>query len=377
MQIWYHSKYFKNKFRVYSMFTILNHYKKTLLHKYETYMVKQMNSGKKEFKNLNRLTRNMSGVAMEALKIDDSNIIYIGKKLIEAKEFIAQALPKCAIALMFTSDAIKKDLTFIEHQLKIQNITLYDISEELLQNKNIVLTAFKYNNSRYSNELSILPDTLKDDFDVVMASVSIYGPSLRHASNRLKNNKDIVLKAVANFGMTLEHASTELKKDPEVVAEAINSISLAIKHADDSVKFDYKFLTTMKVDILRFLNDYNVEHIDKNLFFNILFHNEDISSNMFKSLTANRYATLLDVFHNNPIFNYIIMNKDEIPETSWEIVKKALIENPDAIINPPEYIVALINYHPNKYIMLAHHALSSNLNINEDISVVLPELEIA
>jgi hypothetical protein len=48
---------------------------------------------------------------------------------------------------------------------------------------------------------------LKNDKDVVVASVKIHGENLEYASERLKNDKEVVIEAVKNNGKAFIHAS--------------------------------------------------------------------------------------------------------------------------------------------------------------------------
>jgi hypothetical protein len=74
-----------------------------------------------------------------------------------------------------------------------------------------------------------------DDKELVLAAVSDYGLSLRHASPALQADKAVVMAAVKNNGMAIDHASLSLQKDSEIM-KAANAQEKAL---DDAMNKKY------------------------------------------------------------------------------------------------------------------------------------------
>ena len=58
------------------------------------------------------------------------------------------------------------------------------------------------------------------DKELVLAAVSDYGLSLKHASPALQGDRQVVMAAVKNNGMAIDHASPALQKDKEIMKAA-------------------------------------------------------------------------------------------------------------------------------------------------------------
>lgn len=84
--------------------------------------------------------------------------------------------------------------------------------------------------SKTASEFTHLPDELKEDRDVVMATVSKLGIMLMYMEPRFQADKEIVMAAVMNFGPAIQFASPELKEDKEVAIAAVRENGRALDH---------------------------------------------------------------------------------------------------------------------------------------------------
>jgi len=80
-----------------------------------------------------------------------------------------------------------------------------------------------------------LSEELKNNRNIVLEVVRQNGSDLEHASNELKNDKEIVLEAVLEDGNALQFASDRLKADVEVVLRAIQQNIYALQYASSSI----------------------------------------------------------------------------------------------------------------------------------------------
>lgn len=81
----------------------------------------------------------------------------------------------------------------------------------------------------------------------VLETVKISGASLKYASEELRNDKEVVLEAVRQKGdywteCALEYASEGLKNDKEVVIEAVKKNGGALEYASEKLRDDKFFV---------------------------------------------------------------------------------------------------------------------------------------
>jgi hypothetical protein len=79
-------------------------------------------------------------------------------------------------------------------------------------------------------------DNFRNNKEVVLEAVKVYGFSLKIASDEMKDNKDVVIEAVKQHGWSLEFASDKLKADKDVVLEAVKQNSFALKFIGNSLR---------------------------------------------------------------------------------------------------------------------------------------------
>jgi len=77
-----------------------------------------------------------------------------------------------------------------------------------------------------------------DDFECVIAVVSVKGEELQYASESLKDNEDIVTAAVRNVGMALRHASERVQGLPTVARAAVEQNPFAFKFVKGDAQMD-------------------------------------------------------------------------------------------------------------------------------------------
>ena len=111
-------------------------------------------------------------------------------------------------------------------------------AENLRDDKEVVLATVSRNGLlfRYCSE------KFKDDKDVFLSAVSQKGCCiLTYASTRLKDDFDVVVAAVSNDGFELKDASTRLKDNDEVINHAIKSKLMSIRYASNRLKIKHGY----------------------------------------------------------------------------------------------------------------------------------------
>jgi len=115
-------------------------------------------------------------------------------------------------------------------------------SDELKNDRGVVLAAVSNYGRALECALEYASDELKNDREIVLKAVGNKGFALRYASDELKNDREVVLAAVGNKGyalrFALRYASDELKNDREIVLEAVGNKGYALRFASDELKKD-------------------------------------------------------------------------------------------------------------------------------------------
>ena len=79
--------------------------------------------------------------------------------------------------------------------------------------------------------LQYASDELKDDKEIVLASIKNEPFTLFNASERLQNDKELNIEVVKMQGILMFDLSDELRKDEDIINTAVKSIERDIRNA--------------------------------------------------------------------------------------------------------------------------------------------------
>ena len=141
--------------------------------------------------------------------------------------------------IKYVSDSIKNDREFLLELIndeKMYCFSLKDVSEELRDDKVFVMncvTGFKC--------LDDVSERLKNDEEIVIASLkkSIY--SMQYVGEKLKNDKEFILKLIDEFDSIqyiVQYMGDNLKDDKEVILKAMKKDYRVFIYASDRLKKD-------------------------------------------------------------------------------------------------------------------------------------------
>ena len=148
--------------------------------------------------------------------------------------------------LCLSMHLIKKhlaDKSFVIECIKLGLCLVYNIDEELQNDRDVVLTEVKRNGLH----LLSLVHELRNDKEIVLAAVKQYSYSLEYASKELKNDKEFVLKIlksvpVTNIPCLLDDIDRRLQTDQEVLLEAIKINTRSFLRIRKSIRRDKSFV---------------------------------------------------------------------------------------------------------------------------------------
>lgn len=133
-------------------------------------------------------------------------------------------------------DKLKTDtIPYLEDMHNRVNDKIAEVSERKLIN------CYKKFVAEDPYNLPKIPDSYRDNKDIVMEAVTQNGKSLRFASDRLKNDIEVAIAAVAEDGLAIELVSTGLKKNESLATLALAQNPSAYRFIDESLKAEKKF----------------------------------------------------------------------------------------------------------------------------------------
>lgn len=270
------------------------------------------------------------------------------------KVIVLAAVNQNGIALKFAHENLKNDSEIVKTAVKKKGGALYFASENLKGNKEIALIAIN-----------------KD------------GLSIEHASSKLKNDKEVVLKAVLKNGLALEHASLELKNDREVVLTAVTKNGLALKFSSPKLKkdedlilkalsglrkekaFTYAFNSFQKnKDFVRKayrINKYILKYLPDDIK-----DNKEFILELFQHYGAN-YKDLSDRLKADPEITFLHISENRLGISDIPYVLRSNKDFIKRIISDK----ALIKKHGPGFLPRVYKALSSKLQEDEDIKIIM------
>lgn len=108
------------------------------------------------------------------------------------------------------------------------------VSDNLKEDNEVVLASLRQN---YYN-LEYAPISYQSDRELVMKIIKKDGRFLKNAKDVFKNDKEIVIEAVKRSGGSLKYASEDLKDDKEIVIIAVKENGMALGFASERLRKD-------------------------------------------------------------------------------------------------------------------------------------------
>lgn len=171
------------------------------------------------------------------------------------------------ILFSFLSDKYKNDKIFLLRLLKKGYISLNDIWNQFLSDRDIILEYVKNDDISWSwNRLSEISEELKNDIEIFTYVAKSLNPHhIRYASEEIKNNKEIALFALSKgwlfkTSQTISVLWDKIKDDNEIIYDVINKDPISFKHASERIRWE-KQIALYAID-----KDWkNIEYIAENL----------------------------------------------------------------------------------------------------------------
>ena len=151
---------------------------------------------------------------MAEFEIEKSN----DKEYVLQKVKVMTAIIQNPIALEFASDTLKNDKEVVMNSVSKVGWTACYASEKLRADKELFLAGVQID----GQILYYASKELRDDEEVVLQAVRNKGLILKYASRRLRNNKEIILAAISQDKRAKEYIDSEELKQDEDVQKILN-----------------------------------------------------------------------------------------------------------------------------------------------------------
>jgi hypothetical protein len=104
-------------------------------------------------------------------------------------------------------------------------------------NKEYILSAIRANSIHFTHVelLQFASEELRNDKEVVLEAIKYNKLNFEFASTSLRDDKEVALEAVANNMQTLQYASERLRGDRDVVYNAIKEHGMALISASEEI----------------------------------------------------------------------------------------------------------------------------------------------
>jgi len=218
------------------------------------------------------------------------------------KKLVISAVSNDGKALRYTTNTLQNDKDVVSVAVSNNGLALYSASDDLKNDKQIVLMAINDN----PEALYYASDGLKNDREIIYTAISKYGNMIAHASDKLKNNKELVLLALSNCRpdyysgyITFEDVPETLKNDIDVVLAAVKNDGFALYYVS------YKFQMEHMIVIVYAIYTSGIKVLSCALYDNCLiektfdgYYNEDYYDNLREQLEYNDDHIRNHTYHN-------------------------------------------------------------------------------
>ena len=207
-----------------------------------------------------------------------SSLRWFSAKVRGNKQLIREIGMRWDGILEHATDELKKDMELVAEVLEFESQNLKYVDPSLLDSKELAIRTFYGNNSRA--DLNLFSSRLRDDKEVVLASLVAKGGNFLAASERLQQDMELVQKAVAKDphilskipyqdnlavlmigvafnGYSYQYASEKLRSHEDLTAIAVSKRYSVMEHASEKLKTHIPFLKRIQkisLDALKYVD---------------------------------------------------------------------------------------------------------------------------
>ena len=165
--------------------------------------------------------KNDKEIVLLAVKNNGLALEYASAALKSDKDVVMAAVMEKEDAMRLASDILKGDKEFILNLIKKGRTYIYcHVSPKVLEERDVareVITSNKF------IDYSLIPESIKNDKELMLDAVKIKGGTLKSVSERLRGDKDVVRAALNQNGFAIDFATDNIKDDKEFALIALTN----------------------------------------------------------------------------------------------------------------------------------------------------------
>ena len=161
----------------------------------------------------------------------------------EDREFIKESVMLAGSSIEFVTDKYKDDFEIAKIAVNQTGYAFKYLSKNLKNNSELLIDSVKQLKNGYI--LDCASDELRTNINLILELLDYVEESkwlIKNSHEDIKNNFEIILKAVKIYGNALEFASLEIKNSKKIVNEAVLQDYSSIKYASPEILDDLEFL---------------------------------------------------------------------------------------------------------------------------------------
>ncbi|EFC37342.1 predicted protein [Naegleria gruberi] len=156
-------------------------------------------------------------IVMKAVQKNGLALEFADETLKKDREIVLTAINENEKAFEYADESLKCDRDFILQAVELCGWVFHFLDKSFITDRDIVKKALLNKDIVWMFELA-LPESMKNDRDIVMFAVSVNGFVLEYVNESFKKDREIVLLAVKENGNALEFADESLQTDLEIVS---------------------------------------------------------------------------------------------------------------------------------------------------------------
>lgn len=198
--------------------------------------------------------KNNKSLAMALLEKNGNIVNVLSNNLKKDKDIITKAVSS-GYSLQYVYEPFLHDRNIIKIAVSNRIDEISFVPDYLKNDKEIILASFrnkkKYNyntiipflNNIEVNNYNIIFNTIigwlsRNDTDIMIAALNFSGLLIKYFPDHLKSNKVMAKIAISNNPLALEYLSNELRDDDDIVNECIKKCTLSLKFASERLRND-------------------------------------------------------------------------------------------------------------------------------------------
>ncbi len=272
---------------------------------------------------------------------------FAADKIKNSRYLVKQAVSSFSRDFIFVPDSLKNDDEIVEIAITKSGLLLEHASVRLKSNKDIVIKSIQHkgddNGFRYANQ------ELMGNKEIALLAIKNHPKNIKYISDELKDDEDIVkaaLKGSSKYDGLLQHAGKNCKKNPEI-------INLALKHDETNSAFISKELTNNPELILPIIKRYPK------------------SFTILGPQLRNNKKIMIELMHINKdsykITGTELKNNEEFIRTLIKITPEAYTITGDDLLENESFLRSVVTEYPATYPLLtrAYRLVNSQLRNDE------------